>query len=259
MKNIFKGLVFGFLTLALVVGVGAMSANAALTLGALTIASDGALTLTGAVASNADFASTTTTGALTLGGALTTGSLTIGNFSGTTENVIIYGGASSTNNNLFTNVTTGQINIGAVNTGGINIGYGFSNQAITIGSTNGTSALNLLAGTNNINFTGHLISKDTAPTITESGVGAVTVMASNTDSAGWLRTSTTAHTSVIITFARPYNVAPHCTFSPSNAAAALLQLTSPGVYGTSTTTALTLTHASSITVADWEYVCVGAE
>jgi hypothetical protein len=56
MKKIYKYLGLGFLALALVVGFGAGSADAALTLGALTVASDGALTITA------------TTGALTLVG-----------------------------------------------------------------------------------------------------------------------------------------------------------------------------------------------
>jgi hypothetical protein len=66
MKNIFKGLSLGLIALLLVVGVGAGSANAALTLGSLTIASSGALTLTGAVGSDIALASTTTTGAVGL-------------------------------------------------------------------------------------------------------------------------------------------------------------------------------------------------
>ena len=51
MSKKLKFLAIGFLALALVVGVGAYQANAALTLGALTLTSSGALTLTGAAAS----------------------------------------------------------------------------------------------------------------------------------------------------------------------------------------------------------------
>jgi hypothetical protein len=58
--------------------VGASHANAALTLGALTAASDGALTITTAVASAGNLFTTTTTGAINIGTSQTTGALTIG-------------------------------------------------------------------------------------------------------------------------------------------------------------------------------------
>ena len=47
MKKIFQGLGIGLIALALVVGVGAGTADAALTLEALTITSDGTLTIGG--------------------------------------------------------------------------------------------------------------------------------------------------------------------------------------------------------------------
>lgn len=286
-----KYILVSVLALALIVGVGAIQAHATLTLADLALTSSGALTLTSAAGSTSALYASTTTGSLTFGTGLTTGDLTIGNNLGT-GSVYIYGGTSNPNY-LFTNVTTGTVNIatgvttGNINIGGsqdgsgqiflgggtsignINIGGGVGQilnignlggaKTVNIGIATGASALNLAAGTGNINLTGHLISKGAPTVITQSDGSGATPMASNTDSAGWLSTNATAHTSVIITFAQAYTVAPHCTFSPSNAAAAILQLTSPGVYGTSTTTALTLTHASSTAVADWEYVCVGTE
>ena len=77
----FLGLVF--LTLALVVGVGVSSANAALTLEALTITSSGALTLEGAAAS-----------VITVG-ALNTGGIAIGN--GATIKTISLGAGNAVN------------------------------------------------------------------------------------------------------------------------------------------------------------------
>lgn len=249
MKKLSKGLVFGFLTLALVVGVGVVSVNAALTFSDLTIASDGALTLTGAVASNAYFATTTTTGIVNIATGVTTGNINIGGSQDGSGEIILGGGTS-----------TGNINLGGTGVGQVlNIGNLGGAKTINIGLATGASVLNLAAGTGNINLTGHLVSKGAPTIITQSDGSGATAMASNTDSAGWLRTNATAHTSVIITFAQAYTNAPHCTFSPSNPAAAIIQLTTPGIYGTTTTTALTLTHASSTAVADWEYVCVGTE
>ncbi len=56
----------------------ASPASAALTLGALTITSDGALTMDGAAGSALTIGSTTTTGNIAIGGALTSGTLTLG-------------------------------------------------------------------------------------------------------------------------------------------------------------------------------------
>ncbi len=75
-------------------------AHAAVTVSALSLASDGALTLTGAVGSAINLGTTATTGNIVIGGAQTSGSITIGNVSGGTSS-----GAT------FINAGTGGLNI----------------------------------------------------------------------------------------------------------------------------------------------------
>ena len=65
--------------LALMISVtGVNTASAALTFGALTAASDGAITITGAVGSAVNLGTTATTGAITIGGSSQTGAITLG-------------------------------------------------------------------------------------------------------------------------------------------------------------------------------------
>ncbi len=137
MKKLFKGLGLGLMALALVVGAGAGSASAALTVGALTLASDGAFTLTGAVGSNIALGSTTTTGSLAIGDSMTTGSITAG--AALTTGSITLGGAQ----------TSGAISIGGgVQTGTITLGGGTGAQTVNLatGST-GVKTVNLATGT----------------------------------------------------------------------------------------------------------------
>ncbi|MFA5841277.1 MAG: hypothetical protein WC847_03350 [Candidatus Paceibacterota bacterium] len=242
MKKLSKGLVFGFLTLALVVGVGAVSANAALTFSALTIASDGALTLTGAVASNADFASTTTTGNLTMGGALTTGTLTLGNAAGT-GNVVINGGLTGGANTLFNNSTTSTIAIGSAITSG----------TISLGNP-------AAAGLGSIILNSHLRSVQTvAPLTTGSTCTGPTIAATSTDTRGNLgSTSCTASQTLVAVFNRAYTTAPFCTISGSAAGGVTLSTaTVAGAFVTATTAAVTITTpAVATTGAAYNYVCV---
>jgi hypothetical protein len=84
----------------------------------------GAMNFTGSAASNAVFATTQTTGILTIGGPAQTGTITVGQ-SNATQTTNIQAGATTTGN-------TKTINIGANGTSG-----SFTN--ITIGSANGTT------------------------------------------------------------------------------------------------------------------------
>ena len=144
MSKKFKFLGLVFLTLALVVGVGASSANATLTLEALTITSNGALTLDGAAASAITVGSATTTGNIAIGGALTTGTLTLGKT--TQTGITVISGSTSGANTLFNNVTGGTIAIGVANTGGINIGAGNTAKTIAIGTGTAVDTINIGTG-----------------------------------------------------------------------------------------------------------------
>lgn len=114
----------------------AQSANAALTVGALTIASDGALTLTGAVGSAVSLGTTATTGTIAIGSASTTGGITIGGTSMTTGGTTIYGGTG-----------TGAITMTPGTAGTIVIGKTDGTGAITLGSSSGTQTVNVGTGT----------------------------------------------------------------------------------------------------------------
>lgn len=236
MNKLSKGLVFGFLTLALVVGVGAVSANAALTFSALTLASDGALTLTGAAASNVDIATTTSTGDITIGGAQTA------------ANTIILGGGTS----------TGNINIGGTVLGQtINIGNLGGAKTVNIGLATSTATLNLAAGTGRVNITGQIktVQNGTAIAVAaETGGAGVSVLSTgSTDTAGGVTSSVTAHTAVNLTFGETYTNTPFCVVTPGNAAASAI--TAAGYFATATATTLSITTASDTTAALWYYHC----
>lgn len=141
MKKIFQKISLGIFALALTMTVGISSASAALTLGALTIASDGAITLTGAVGSAVNLGTTATTGAIAIGGAQTTGTITIG--VATQTGAVIISGGTTAANTLFNAVTSGTIAIGAANTGGITIGNGDTIKTISIGAGNAVNTINI--------------------------------------------------------------------------------------------------------------------
>lgn len=145
MKNIIKSLSKGLVLVALllVVGMGAGSANAALTLGALTLASDGALTLNSAATGNTILSGASTSGTITLGAALTSGTVTIGNATAT-GNFTIRGAQTTGTNSLFDNATTSAISIGALTNGDINIGTGNVAGVINIGNgASGSKDINI--------------------------------------------------------------------------------------------------------------------
>lgn len=137
MNKIFKGLGLGFLTLALIGGVGVSLANAALTLEALAITSSGALTLDGAVGSAIALGSTQTTGALTLGAAHTSGAITIGGASQTSATTIYGGSATRGVNIIYTNAAiTAEAHGLDVTAGGTTSGSGAiigTNSVVTSG------------------------------------------------------------------------------------------------------------------------------
>lgn len=146
MKKLFKGLGLGLIVLALVVGVGASSTNAALTLGALTAVSDGALTITTAVGSAGNLFTTTTTGAINIGTAITTGVFTIGNASAT-GNTVVNGTVTTGTNSLYDNTTTANTTMFAGQTSGtLAIGGTAGTGAISIGTSTGAQTLNLATG-----------------------------------------------------------------------------------------------------------------
>ena len=132
----FLGLVF--LTLALVVGVGAYSANAALTLADLTIASDGALTLSSSINTSAITLGTTsmTTGATTIYGGTGTGAITL---TPGTAGTIVVGAATG----------TGAITLGSSSGASqiVNVGTGSgATQTVNIGGGAGLNTINIGTG-----------------------------------------------------------------------------------------------------------------
>lgn len=117
-----KYILVSVLALALVVGVGAYQANAALTLAALTVTSSGALTLDGAAASNIVLGGATTSGTIAIG-ALNTGGISIGN--GATAKTISIGAGNAVN----------TIKIGDHATPANVITIGGANSAVTVTSS----------------------------------------------------------------------------------------------------------------------------
>ena len=113
MKNILKGLGFGFLVVAFVMTMGVGSADAALTVAVNAITESGALTINGAAGSAFALAASTTTGAVALGDAMTTGNLTVG--TALTTGTVAIGGASHTGTTTISSgaTTTDALDIGA--------------------------------------------------------------------------------------------------------------------------------------------------
>lgn len=145
-KKIQKLSLVGFLALGMMLV--ASPANAAITLGALTAASDGALTITTAVGSAGNLFTTTTTGAINIGTSATTGSITIGGAQ--TSGAISIGGGVQTGTITLGGGTGAQtVNLGTGGTGikTINIGTGAVANVITIGTETGAASLELMYGT----------------------------------------------------------------------------------------------------------------
>lgn len=147
-----KKIGLGILVLSFVFVMGAGSANADLTLGALTVASSAALTLTGAVGSAVNLGTTATTGAINIGTALTSGALTVGK-SDMTSAVTLYGGTTTGANSLFDNTTTSNTTaLAALTSGSVTIGNATATGAFTIrgAQTTGANKLFNVATTSNI-------------------------------------------------------------------------------------------------------------
>ena len=141
--------------------MGAGSANAALTLGSLTVVSSGAYTVTGAVGSAMGFATTTTTGAVSLGTLVTTGDIQIGGTAMAAGFTKIYGGNASgvgvAAGLSLTPGTAGTLVLGAAaGTGAITLGASTAaSQVVNVGTGSGaTQTINIGggAGLNTINI-----------------------------------------------------------------------------------------------------------
>ena len=238
---------------------GNMAIGGALTTGTLTLGKSdatGAVVVYGGTTAANTLFNNVTTGSIALGAALSTGNLTLGGAQ--TSGAITIGGGVQTGTITLGGGTGAQIvNVGTGATGvkTINIGTSAVANVLTIGTTNGAASLDLMSGTGGVNLTGHVATKGAVPTFTQSA-GTPTYLPTSTDTAGWVKSDTTSHTTVVVTFAAAYAIAPHCTFSPDNAAAAVLVGSGTGVFGVTTTTALTITHAADTTEAAWNYICV---
>ena len=132
--------------IALAFAVAVPTTYAALTFGALTASSDGALTLTAAVGSAVSLGTNATTGTITVGGTSQTGTITLGS-SDSANTLAIAAGTGATTVNIANTQTAGAVNIGAgMTTGTITIG-GTGLQTGTIGIGTGTGAQTINLGT----------------------------------------------------------------------------------------------------------------
>ena len=145
MKKIYKYLGLGLIALALVVGVGAVQANAALTLGALTITSDGALTVEAAAASATVYNAAQVAGTIALGGTAGTGAITVGS-SSAAQTLNLGTGAGVATINVGTGAGGNTINVGTNNTvlDTITIGSALDTVSIT-GTSAGLNKVELAA------------------------------------------------------------------------------------------------------------------
>src|SRR3989338_3027585 len=110
MKKIFKGLGLVLMALLLVVGVGASSASATLTVAALTVTSNGALTVEAAAASNTIYNAAQTSGTIAIGGTAGEGTITLGS-SSATQIVNVGTGAGASTVNVATGAGANTVNI----------------------------------------------------------------------------------------------------------------------------------------------------
>jgi len=140
-----------------------------LTVGAA--AATGAVAYNGAVSGGANtLFGNATSSTIAIGGALTTGTLTLGKTDQT--GITVISGSTTGANTLFDNVAAGSISIGTVATGAINIGAGSAVHAITIGSTDGASSIALKAGSGKVIITGVL--NATSPVFVTPALGVAT-------------------------------------------------------------------------------------
>ena len=192
MSKKLKFLSLGFLSLALVVGVGAYSANAALTVSALTIASDGALTMTGAVGSDVNVGTTTTTGVINIGGVNTGGinigtgaavqAITIGSITGASalnlkagSGGVVVTGVLTATSPVFTTPNLGTPSAAVLtNATGLPIATGVSGLAAGVATVLATpSSANLITAITDETGTGSLVFA-TSPTLVTPVLGVAT-------------------------------------------------------------------------------------
>lgn len=156
---------------------------------------------------------------------------------------------------------TGNISIGTNTVAqSINIGTGNAVKTITVGTSGGlagTASLNLRAGlSGRITLKGHLYTEHSfSQTTATQNAGTPTLDSFSNDTAGHVATDTTAHTSITITFGNPYDTIPLCTVNPGDADAAAIVGSATGMYVTTTVNDMTINHASSSVIADWNYFC----
>jgi len=191
MKNIFKGLGLGLLALALVVGAMPGSAGASFTIGANVLTETGALTITGAVGSAMGFATTATTGDITIGNASQVGGSTI-IYGGTDTGVGVAAGLSLTPG------TAGTVVIGAVaGTGAIDVGTSTGAQTVVIGGgASGIKTINIVP----TGATGNIVNVATgavAATVTIGNVTGVTAVNINAGTGASTFATTTTGTLVV--------------------------------------------------------------
>ncbi len=156
-----KGMQIATASLAIVALLAPSSAGAALTVGALSVTSDGALTMEAAAGSDIVLGSAAVAGALTLGGTGQTGTIGLGagtaaqtinigtgaavvktiSIGGTGANVIAIGNTQTGGSvSIGTAMTTGTITIGGSSqTGTISIGNSTASHTINLGTVNPTS------------------------------------------------------------------------------------------------------------------------
>ncbi|OGI84548.1 hypothetical protein A3F97_01730 [Candidatus Nomurabacteria bacterium RIFCSPLOWO2_12_FULL_41_10] len=148
MKKIFKGLGLVLMALLLVVGVGASSASATLTVAALTVTSNGALTVEAAAASNTIYNAAQTSGTIAIGGTAGEGTITLGS-SSATQIVNVGTGAGASTVNVATGAGANTVNIatGATAVKAVNIATGAIGGTVIIGNVTGATAVTVNTGT----------------------------------------------------------------------------------------------------------------
>src|SRR3989339_966801 len=137
MKKLFKGLGMGLASSALIMGLGAAQALATTTLGVGVITETGGLVITGAVGSAMTFATTATTGDITIGGT--------GQTSGTT---LIYGGTDTGTGTAaglsLTPGTAGTLVLGAAaGTGAVSLGTSSADQTVNVAQGTAVKTINI--------------------------------------------------------------------------------------------------------------------
>ncbi len=256
----------GAIAIALATLVAASPALADLSFSATGVTATANYTVDGVAASVYTFGPSTTTGTISVGGASQTGALSVGTSTlGQTINILntvntvadvinIASGAAGAATTV--NILTGVSTAGAQ---AVNIATGAAASTTTIGNVTGASAVALLSGTGKISFTGKVITAQSGSAVTasESGAGVPTIGTGSTDTAGLITSSTTSHTTVILTFGSTYTNTPFCVISPANTAAGAIEGAAASAFVTTSATAMTINMAADTTASAWMYHCIG--